>query len=162
MSTLSIRPIVPDDRAWVAAWMRERWGGEEMALRGELVRPAEHRGFVAEEGGEAVGLATYAIAGAACELLSIDSLREGRGVGGALLEAVVAAARAAGCMWLQLITTNDNLQALGFYQRRGFRIVGVSPGAVDRARAALKPAIPAVADNGIPIRDEIELVRQLT
>lgn len=161
MSGYSIRPTVPDDRATVAAWMRERWGGEEMAIRGELYRLTDHRAFLAEERGEVIGLATYAVAGAACELLSLDSLREGRGVGGALLDAVAEAARAAGCMWLQLITTNENLHALGFYQRRGFRIVGVSPGAVDRARAALKPSIPAVAANGIPIRDEIELVREL-
>lgn len=157
----TINALTPDDRPWVAAWIREHWGDETMALRGELWRPAEHAGFAAIAEGTVVGLATYTVAGAACELLSLDSLREGQGVGGALLEAVAEAARTAGCMWLQLITTNDNLRALGFYQRRGFRIIGVNPGAVDRARATIKPAIPPVAANGIPIRDEIELLREL-
>lgn len=55
-----------------------------------------------------------------------------------------------------LITTNDNLNALGFYQKRGFRIKAVYPGAVDEARR-IKPEIPLAASNGIPIRDEIEL-----
>lgn len=161
MSTYTIRALTPDDRAWVDAWMREHWGGEVLAVRGELYRPADHPGLVAEEEGTAVGLLTYIVQGAACEILSLDSLREGRGIGAALIDAVAEAARGAGCMWLQLVTTNDNLQALGFYQRRGFRLVGIDAGAVDRARATYKPGIPKVATNGIPIRDELELVREL-
>ena len=68
----------------------------------------------------------------------------------------VDAARAAGCGRLWLVTTNDNVRALGFYQRRGFRLVALRPGAVVISRA-LKPEIPFVASNGIPIRDELEL-----
>lgn len=161
MSTFTIRPLGPQDVPWVAAWLREHWGDATMAIRGELLRPADYPGFVALIHNEPVGLATYSISGAVCELLSLDSLRPGQGIGGALVDAVAAAARAAGCTRLQLITTNDNLHALGFYQRRGFRIVGVSPSAVDRARATLKPAIPVVAENRIPIRDEIELALEL-
>jgi GNAT superfamily N-acetyltransferase len=162
MSAFTIRPTGPADEAWVAAWMREHWGDEVMALRGELLRPAECPGFVAQSGDEMVGLATYFFVDATtCELLSLDSLRSGQGIGGALIDAVADVARAAGRTRLRLITTNDNLHALGFYQRRGFRIVGVNPGAVDQARATIKPAIPQVAENGIPISDEIELAIEL-
>jgi hypothetical protein len=80
----------------------------------------------------------------------------GQGVGTALIEAVKVAAIEAGCRRLWLMTTNDNLHALGFYQRRGFRLVAVYPGAVDAARL-LKPEIPLLGNDGIPIRDEIEL-----
>ncbi|HEX5500687.1 MAG TPA: hypothetical protein VFX03_15735, partial [Thermomicrobiales bacterium] len=58
------------------------------------------------------------------------------------------------------VTTNDNVGALGFYGRRGYRMTGVNRGAVDRARRR-KPAIPTIAANGIPIRDEITLARTL-
>jgi hypothetical protein len=58
-----------------------------------------------------------------------------------------------------LVTTNDNLDALRFYQRRGFRIAQVRPGAVDETRKTLKPSIAEVGDFGIPIRDEIVLER---
>ena len=90
------------------------------------------------------------------EVVTLDSLRPGRGIGTALIEAVKSAASAAGCRRLWLITTNDNLHALGFYQKRGFRLVAVHPGAVDAARR-LKPEIPLNGNDGIPIRDEIEL-----
>lgn len=59
------------------------------------------------------------------------------------------------------MTTNDNVDALRFYQRRGFRIVAVRTGAVDEARSALKPGIPHRGHYGIPLRDEIELAQPL-
>jgi GNAT superfamily N-acetyltransferase len=156
----TIRAIGPSDTGWVAGWLREHWGDEVMVLRGEVYRPADHHGFVALVGDEAVGLATYLVEGDQCELLSLDSLHPRLGIGGALVEAVAAAARAAVCHRLFLVTTNDNLEALGFYQRRGFALCGLAPGAVERARS-IKPSIPFVAANGIPIRDELTLERWL-
>jgi Acetyltransferase (GNAT) family len=64
--------------------------------------------------------------------------------------------REAGCRRVWLITTNDNLRALRFYQRRGFRLVAVHPDALARSRE-LKPSIPEIGLDGIPLRDELEL-----
>lgn len=155
-----IAPIRDEDRPRVARLLRERWGDEIMVVHDETVRPAELPGFIAWVEGEIAGLVTYRIGGDACEATSLDSLREGIGVGSALLRTVEEAARAAGCGRVWLVTTNDNVAALGFYGRRGYRLTGVDRGAVDRARR-LKPAIPLVAANGIPIRDEIRLARSL-
>ena len=91
------------------------------------------------------------IAGDACEIVTLDSLIEGQGIGTTLIEAVKAAAEAAGCRRLWLVTTNDNLHTLGFYQKRGFRLVAVHPGAVDAERR-LKPEIPLIGNDGIPIQ----------
>ena len=77
-----------------------------------------------------------------------------------MIEAVWLLARRQGCTRLWVITTNDNVDALRFYQRRGFRLVRVHRGAVDRSRASLKPEIPPVGAYGIPLRDEIELDQQ--
>jgi ribosomal protein S18 acetylase RimI-like enzyme len=107
------------------------------------------------------GLVTYHIAGNGCEIVTLDSLRPSLGIGTTLIESVKAAAGAAGCRRLWLITTNDNLHALGFYQKRGFRLAAVHPGAVNESRK-LKPEIPLIGNDGIPIRDEIELEIVLT
>lgn len=115
----------------------------------------------AELDGAVIGLATYRIDGAACELMSLDSLREGRGVGSALVDAVIGLASSVGCARLTLVTTNDNLNALRFYQKRGFRLRALCPGAVDAARRELKPAILLQGENDIPIRDEIELEMEI-
>jgi ribosomal protein S18 acetylase RimI-like enzyme len=134
----------------------EHWGAEVVVAHGTSYHAAELPGFVALQDGELAGLVTYHIEGDGCEVVTLDSLSEGQGIGTALIEAVKDAGHAAGCRRLWLITTNDNLHALGFYQKRGFRLVAVRPGAVDEARK-LKPEIPWVGNDGILIRDEIEL-----
>ncbi len=157
----ALRPLAPADRDWVRAWMVEHWGSESMAVHGEVFRMDEFPGLAAELDGKVVGLLTYRRFGDTCELMSLDSLIEGRGIGSALLAAVRELARQAGCRRLVLTTTNDNLNALGFYQKRGFRLVALHPGAIDLARRTLKPEIPLLGENGIPIRDEIELEAEI-
>jgi hypothetical protein len=66
-----------------------------------------------------------------------------------------------GCRRLWLVTTNDNLHALGFYQRRGLRLCALHAGSLDRDRA-LKPELPEInPDNRIPMRDLLELELEL-
>ena len=79
-----------------------------------------------------------------------------------LLSAVQDIAREAGCARLWLVTTNDNVEALRFYQRRGFRLTALRPGAVDSSRESLKPEIPSSGFFGIPLRDELELELVIT
>lgn len=117
-------------------------------------------GFAAVENEKTVGLITYQIREGHCEVVSLDSLAEGRGIGSALLEEVEKTARDAGAERVWLITTNDNLSALRFYQKRGYQIIAVYPNAVDQARE-IKPQIPLVSSDGIPIRDELELEKRL-
>ena len=126
-----------------------------MVANGQLFMPAEHHGFIA---GDWEGLVTYRRDGDACEVTLIETDPRGRGTGDVLLEAVRDAARRAGCSRVWLVTTNDNVDALGWYRRRGFRVVAVREGAVDRSRETLKPSIPTHnPENGLPITDEIEL-----
>jgi len=129
----------------------------------ELVHPLDHPALIAETaGGRLLGMLTY-IPGPdwrQCEILTLHADEQWRGAGSALVEAARQLTGQLGCTRLWVITTNDNVDALRFYQRRGFCLVRVHRGAVDRSRASLKPEIPAVGAHGIPLRDEIELERQ--
>lgn len=156
MNPFEIRPFAEQDRAWALDLLHAHWGGPEMVSRGRLYRVDTFPGFVAVRAREPVGLATYRVDGEECELLFIESLAEGIGVGSALVEAVRRAAAEAGCRRLWLITTNDNLGALRFYQKRGFTLAALHANALARSRQ-LKPRIPLVGLDGIPLRDEIEL-----
>jgi GNAT superfamily N-acetyltransferase len=131
-------------------------GAARVARRGRLEDALAHPQLVAHDG-QLAGVLTYVIQGHECEVLTLHADPPGTGAGTALIEAVKAVARAAGCTRLWLITTNDNVDALRFYQRRGFRLAQLHPGAVDDSRARLKPEIPRVGDHGIPLRDELEL-----
>lgn len=134
----------------------DHWGGEEMFTRGKVYRPEQLEGFVIEDGNDWIGLLTFAIENNECEVTSLDSLREGQGIGSQLIDKAIEEAHARKCKRFFLITTNDNLNALGFYQRRGFEIVTIYRGAVNESRKR-KPAIPLIGYNNIPLRDEIEL-----
>lgn len=156
---MHVRQSRPEDR--VAGFLAAR-NAARVARRGELVDALSHPSLVAlDDGGRLAGVLTYVLEGAACEVLTLHAAERFGGAGTALLDAVRAVAREAGCTRLWLITTNDNVDALRFYQRRGFRLGAVHVGAVDDARARLKPQIPAVGDHGIPLRDELELERAL-
>lgn len=148
--------LTEDDQQWVAEFWTEHWGAPVMVSRGKLYDVAGLPGFAAFQSEKLVGLVTYRLDGDECEVMSLDSLMEGRGIGTALLRATEDAARAAGCKRLRLITTNDNLKALGFYQKRGYHIAAIYPNALEVSRR-LKPQIPLVGMDGIPLRDEIEL-----
>jgi len=160
LNHLLTRPIQASDRSWIAAFVKSRWGSDIVVGKGRVLHPAELDGFSAFRGKNAVGLLTYRIEDLDCEIVTIDSTSEGKGIGTALIDAVREAAKAKGCRRLWLITTNDNLNALRFYQRRGFRLIALYPNALEASRK-LKPQIPMKAANGIPIRDELELELEL-
>ncbi len=101
-------------------------------------------------------MATVNVENNEMELVTVDSLKPGRGVGTMLIGEVISMAKEKNVKRLWLITTNDNLNALKFYQKNNFHLVKVYPGAIAESRK-IKPQIPEIGENGIPIRDEIEL-----
>lgn len=131
-----------------------------MVTRGRLHDASLLPALIAVRGDEIVGLATYSVSDGECELVSLDAYQPGQGVGSALLARVRDEAVQCGCSRLWLITTNDNLDALRFYQRRGMRLAALHAGALDTARR-IKPAISLTGEYGIPIHDELELELRL-
>jgi len=131
-----------------------------VAVHGSQFRPAELGGFIAERAGQIVGLVTYDLAGDMLEVVTLNAIQRRAGIGTLLMEAAVNKARRCDCTEVRLTTTNDNVDALRFYQRRGFRLAELRPGAVDRTRLE-KPQIPRSGDYGIPLRDEIDLTLRI-
>lgn len=153
----SLRRLTHDDLPRLRQFWVEHWDGEEMVVHGEVFRLDQLDGFVTEDW---QGLVTFYAFETECEIVSLDSLREGQGLGTKLLNAVVDEARKQNCKRVFLCTTNDNLRGLRFYQKRGFELVTVHRGAVNESRK-IKPSIPLIGNDGIPIRDEIELEMNL-
>ncbi|MBV8683718.1 MAG: GNAT family N-acetyltransferase [Caulobacteraceae bacterium] len=155
-SAPDIRRVSSADRDAAIARLTAEWG-DPVRVRGETYAFSECEIFIAGdfEGLAAVSLRDRPIA----ELVAINAFERGRGIGTALIRAAVESLQ--GFETFRLTTTNDNLDALRFYQRRGFRLAVLRPGAVDATRK-LKPTIPPLGDYGIPIRDEIDLVLGLS
>lgn len=162
MHEIEIQSLKEADRMWLKAFFEEHWGGSTMVYGAKRQQFAcdELPGFAAWQEGRVVGLLTFHEQAAGWQIVSLDSLREGIGIGTALMKAVEEAARLKNCTRIWLLTTNDNLNALRFYQKRGYELVAVHRHAVDAARK-LKPSIPQIGDDGIPLQDELELEKVL-
>jgi len=159
---VTVRPIETADRPVVRRIQVDRWGAETAVGHGVVFRPAELDGFLAIDGDEVVGMLTYLPYddGVTVEVVTVDALKPHSGIGTLLMDAVAAHARSRGAQRLVLTTTNDNIDALRFYQRRGFALCALRAGQLDASRK-LKPEIPLIGDYGIPLTDELELERSL-
>jgi ribosomal protein S18 acetylase RimI-like enzyme len=157
--TMEIVAIAAGDPA-VRAFL-ERHHGYLVARRGELVDAAERPATVARRAEEIIAVLRYDVGVDACEILTLHCDEQWSRIGTRLVDDVVNLARSQGCRRVWLCTTTDNVDALRFYQRRGFQLSDLRCGAVDEARRTVKRTIPAVGSYGIPLRDEIELCRDV-
>lgn len=153
---IKIRKTNSSDLEWIRNLFINNWGGDFIVSRGKIQKPENLEGFIAEENGEKVGLVTLNIEEDEMEIVAMNSLKPRKGIGTLLLQKVVSAAKEKNMKRLWLITTNDNLNALKFYQKNNFYLVKVHPGAIAESRK-IKPQIPEIGEGGIPIKDEIEL-----
>ena len=157
---IAVRHANEADQEWKDDALEELWGSTKIVTRGRVHATDKLPCLIAESGGKKVGFLTYDIYGQECELITMNALEKGLGVGTALLGKLREIAQEHDCRGIWLITTNDNVEAMRFYQKKGFFFVAVHRDAVVAARR-LKPEIPEIGNHGIPIRDEIELVMPL-
>jgi GNAT superfamily N-acetyltransferase len=153
--TISVRPVEDSDRDWLRETLAQS-GHLRILSRGRLTEDASKLGgFLAEHAGTKLGYALVRIDNDELEVVALEALTRRQGIGTALLATAADEARKAGCARAWLITTNDNLDAVRFYQRRGWDLVALHRDSVTAGRN-VKPEIPEVGDYGLPIRHELE------
>ena len=157
---MSVKVITKENRGKVVSFFRENWGSSEMVISTGVYQCEKLDGFIFEENNQIIGLVTYVIRSNEIEIISLDSLQEGNGIGSALIKKVENTAKQKQIQTVSLVTTNDNLNALKFYQKRGYRIISIIPDAVNNARK-IKPSIPLMGNDGIPLEDELKLEKTI-
>lgn len=155
-----IERISNETRNLVNQFFIDNWYSTDMSLRGKIIDGTKLDGFLLREENKIIGLVTYTFFEDICEIVSLDSKRENIGIGTALLKEIEKIAINNKCKKMRLITTNDNMRALQFYQKRGYCLTRLYPNAMEKVRK-VKPNVPLIGDNDIPLRDEIELEKQL-
>ena len=147
---------IEDKSAFLALMMRH-WGSHRMMIGLKLYDCAELPllGLFAS-GGELLAVASWAIDGNVAVLCALHALNEKQGAAARLLEAVKSEAKQHGATRLRAMATNDNLPALAFYQKHGFRFSGLYVEAIDTYRSVI-PSIIKTGHQGIPVRDALEL-----
>lgn len=157
---MEISIVSEKHREWVQSLLRHRWGSTDMVTRGHIHKADQLPGFIAIESNQPVGLITYSLKNSECEIVTLDSLKAGKGIGLRLVRSVIDFAVGKNCKRVFLTTTNDNTNALRFYQKNGFHLAAIHLRGVEKSRM-LKPEIPEIGFDNIPIRDEIELEIEL-
>ena len=146
-----------NDFEWIKELYIQTWVSDICVSRGKIQKVDDFTGgFVAEISGQNIGFVAYTTTVSEIEITGLLSLREKIGIGSSLVKAVINLAKKQKIKKICLVTTNDSLNAIGFWQKRGFKLVKVYPDAMEYTRK-LKPSIPLIGENGIPLRDEIEL-----
>lgn len=147
--------ITDHTRSLINRFITERWFTTKMIARGKEIDITTAEGIFALEDGKIIGLITYVVYDDILEITSLDSLCENKGLGTELLIKAIETAKKIKCKKIVLITTNDNIKAIRFYQKRGFDMACLYRNALDISRK-LKPEIPLIGEEHIPLKHEIE------
>lgn len=148
--------IDKSNRELINSIISEHWYTTEMVVRGKIIDMSKADGIIASENNTIFGIITYNIENEICEIISIDSFDQKKGIGTELIDRVVNIAKKHKCIKVIAITTNDNINSIGFYQKRGFDMANLYHNALDISRK-LKPEIPLIGENSIILKHEIEL-----
>jgi ribosomal protein S18 acetylase RimI-like enzyme len=156
VKTFIVRPLDASDQEWVKSFLEQHAHSLIVVSRENVYDASQLAGFAAMRGETPIGLLTYHLQDEQCEVVTLHCAIEGVGAGSALMKAAQEWAKAAGAKRLWLLTTNDNLHALKFYQKRGLLLRALYPNGMDKVRK-VKPDVPLIGMDGIPLRDMLEL-----
>lgn len=135
--------------------LRDEWHCPPSISRGKLIDTTILPGFLFIENEVIKGVITYNIEDEECEIVTINSFEENKGIGTALINEILDIAQRTDCKRLWLITTNDDINAIRFYQKKGFDLKAAHINAMENSRK-LKPSIPLIGMDNIPIKHELE------
>jgi ribosomal protein S18 acetylase RimI-like enzyme len=125
-----------------------------LVSRGKSHKSQDLDGILVYDNGKIIGLGLYYIKTNECEIVFLETFIQNKGIGTEIIEKIKEIAIKNNCKRIWLITTNENIDALRFYQRRGFHFSNIYINALEESRK-INPEIPK-EENGIEIRDEIE------
>ena len=137
------------------------WGSDILVSRGKIHRAEDLDGILVYDEKKIVGLGPYHNENNDCEIVLLETFIRNKGIGSQLIERIKEIAKTKNCKRIWIITSNDNIDAIKFYQRKGFRISKIYNNAMEESRK-LKPEIPYIGNYEIPIRDEIEFEMRIS
>ncbi len=152
---MGLYPISEEYRNQVNQILLDEWHCPPSVSKGKVIDTINLPGFIYLENNKILGVVTYHICEFECEIVTLNSFIENKGIGTALINKVLEVAKNQNCKRLWLITTNDDVNAIRFYQKRNFELIAIHINSMDISRK-LKPSIPLIGMDNIPIKHEIE------
>lgn len=145
------------DKTEITNFMTRTWGSPRMLVGMHVynVTEIEATGLY-DRAGKLLAFASWVIRDRTAFLCALHSLVAANGNAKLLLSALKPLVKARGARSIRAMATNDNMPALVFYQKNGFRLATLYVGAVD----AYRPTMPGMITHGyegIAIHDALEL-----
>jgi ribosomal protein S18 acetylase RimI-like enzyme len=134
----NITEIKNGEHSLIAPFITEHWGSSMIVSKGKIFNSAELKGFICKENNNIVGLITYRIENNECEIVSLNSTVENRGLGTSLINKMINHSRKNNYQRIWVMTTNDNTKAIRFYQKRGFEWVGYYKDSIQKSKKSIK------------------------
>lgn len=154
--SIHIRSATGADLDWRRTLLQARRGDPHLFIAGQVLDALGLPALIAIQGGQNVGLLTYRLARESLDVVSLDVTLERQGAGSMLVDAATEVAWQQGLSRVSAYTSNDRLDALRFYQRRGFHLAELRPRALEDYLTE-NPHLKRRGKNGIPVRDEVRL-----
>lgn len=152
---MQLHEISNEYRDAVNKILYDEWHCPPSVSKGKVIDTTILPGYLFIENEVIKGVVTYNIENEECEIVTLNSFEENRGIGTALMNGVLKVARKSNCKRVWLITTNDDINAIRFYQKKGFELKAAHINAIEISRK-LKPSIPFIGMDNIPIKHELE------
>jgi ribosomal protein S18 acetylase RimI-like enzyme len=154
-----VREASPADREKALELFKRDFGPAQLVAYGEAISLDNAAALVAETDNEIAGALAWRPFDGALHILALatDPMWQRAGVGGHLVAEAELLARRQGQPRVIVTIANDNLPALYFYQRQGYRISAILRDSI----AAHTRGQQAVGFAGIPILDEIQLAKDI-
>lgn len=155
-----VREAVPDDRQRARDIFDGEFGGRQLVADGQRVSLEHADLLVAETEGGVTGALAWHRRDDALHIMALatDPMWQRSGVGGYLLAEAELLARRLSLRRIRVTISNDNIPALYFYQRRGYRLTAILTDSLSSQPA--NRGLIGFAD--IPIVDEVQLTKALT
>lgn len=157
---LKITELRNQFRPFVNNYVAEFWGSLLVVTKGKVYNLSRIDGYVALIDDDIKGVLTYDIDGKTCNIISLNSLDKNIGIGTALIEKMETMAKKFNCKKISIVATNDNTNAMRFFQKRGYCMYCVHKNTVERTRR-IKPNLPKTGFDNIPVYCELEFIKKL-
>jgi GNAT superfamily N-acetyltransferase len=153
-----VREATDADRSAARALFHRDFGRTKIVAFGEVMDIDQMPALVAIMRDEPSGALAYRLLGDALHVVALatDPMWQRSGVGGYLVAEAELLARRLNLRRLVVCTTNDNLPALYFYQRRGYRLIELVPDSIIKHTRQAHAGFA-----GVPVRDEIRLEKNI-
>jgi ribosomal protein S18 acetylase RimI-like enzyme len=158
VKNMEIIKLENEYRKSVIQYVNHEWGNP-IVTKGNIIDIYDLPGFVVLDNGEIAGAVLYQFRQGECEIVALYSLKENIGIGTMLINAVIQIAKENTCSRVWLITMNDNIHAIRYYQKRGFSLKAVHINAF-KITQQIKGEISEAKDNLVLGIDDIPILHE--